>query len=768
MNKYSAIVLMGIALWTCSIQAGVIIVAADGTGQVTSIQAGINLAAVGDTVLISPGVWTGVVVIDNKPITIGSYYITDGDTTHISQTIIDGEDIRTGIIIKNCSGAVDTLKVIGLTLRNCRSNNYPLAYEYTSGGGIGVMRSIAEISKCVIQQCRAYYGGGISVIYSTVFLRGNEIFGNVAENAGGGISAIKPGTGIIFDQNELNSVYLNYSSTGCDIAYAVTCNPTVIYLGNGSVTTNDPYFYFCPGQTPIFINQGMINQVNYDLWVSPLGSNTNTGLSPNSPLKNISFALAKIQPSGNTPLTVHVLPGTYSWSQTGEALPLQPKSYVNIIGADMESTILDGERYSPFIIGIRAQDHLNIYNFTLINGFTMLNNLFFLNDTQYGETEVISVGNIHIKDAWAMGDAFRIMSCHNLTVNNLIIEDSQVSNGFDIYVYETGNFSNFRVQRLSSTNYDMYNSSCCGCGIAKPLRAAALQTTINISNFLITDIVDTSQFWPNSPSGLSIAVEGGNCDLNINNCTIANNSSVTQSGGLNITLENCNIQVNNTIVSGNTPYEVAMFAFNESTFADVSFNNCLVSGGSDSFFILGGDITHTWMDGNMFGYPSFLGGDTNNPLYYSLASNSPCIDSGTPDTANLDLPPYDLAGNWRIWNGRIDMGCYEYDSEPWVDNDDPFLPQPESTILLQNYPNPFNPTTTISYQIPKSGSVKLEVYNLKGQLVKTLIDDTQNSGIHGIIWNGTDSHNRNVASGVYLYRLSSINNVQTKRMLLMK
>ena len=52
MNKYSAIVLMGIALWACSIQAGVIIVAADGTGQVTSIQAGINLAAVGDTVLI--------------------------------------------------------------------------------------------------------------------------------------------------------------------------------------------------------------------------------------------------------------------------------------------------------------------------------------------------------------------------------------------------------------------------------------------------------------------------------------------------------------------------------------------------------------------------------------------------------------------------------------------------------------------------------------------------------------------------------------------
>jgi hypothetical protein len=87
--------------------------------------------------------------------------------------------------------------------------------------------------------------------------------------------------------------------------------------------------------------------------------------------------------------------------------------------------------------------------------------------------------------------------------------------------------------------------------------------------------------------------------------------------------------VNNTIVSGNTPYEVAMSSFEESSFADVSFNNCLVSGGSYSFFILGGDITHTWMDGNMFGYPSFWR-DTNNPLYYSLASKLPCIDSGTP------------------------------------------------------------------------------------------------------------------------------------------
>jgi len=186
MKMSSVMILMWIALWTYSISAEIILVATDGSGQVSTIQAGINIAAVGDTVLISPGIWTGAVVIDNKPITIGSYFIIDGDTTHISQTIIDGEDTRTGIIINNCSGAADTLSVVGLTIRNCRSNNYPLSNSYTSGGGIGVMRSVAEISYCVIHHCRAYLGGGISVIYSSIILTGNEVYKNVALYSGGG------------------------------------------------------------------------------------------------------------------------------------------------------------------------------------------------------------------------------------------------------------------------------------------------------------------------------------------------------------------------------------------------------------------------------------------------------------------------------------------------------------------------------------------------------------------------------------------------------
>ncbi|MDD4309129.1 MAG: T9SS type A sorting domain-containing protein [Candidatus Cloacimonetes bacterium] len=93
---------------------------------------------------------------------------------------------------------------------------------------------------------------------------------------------------------------------------------------------------------------------------------------------------------------------------------------------------------------------------------------------------------------------------------------------------------------------------------------------------------------------------------------------------------------------------------------------------------------------------------------------------------------------------------------------------PPVFALNQNYPNPFNPTTTISYQLPASGIVELEVYNLKGQLVKTLVKTNQRAGSYSVVWNGTDANNCNVASGVYFYRLSNPARTSSKRMLLMK
>jgi hypothetical protein len=78
---------------------------------------------------------------------------------------------------------------------------------------------------------------------------------------------------------------------------------------------------------------------------------------------------------------------------------------------------------------------------------------------------------------------------------------------------------------------------------------------------------------------------------------------------------------------------------------------------------------------------------------------------------------------------------------------------PKESMLYQNYPNPFNPTTMISYRITAFNNVKLTIYNVLGQKIKTLVNSFQNVGEHSIVWNGTDNSNKPINSGVYFYRL---------------
>ena len=93
---------------------------------------------------------------------------------------------------------------------------------------------------------------------------------------------------------------------------------------------------------------------------------------------------------------------------------------------------------------------------------------------------------------------------------------------------------------------------------------------------------------------------------------------------------------------------------------------------------------------------------------------------------------------------------------------------PAQFSLLQNYPNPFNPETTIIYQLNKELKVSLKIYNTVGQLIKTLVDETQAGGIHTINWDGKDELGKNVASGVYLYQLKAENSNENRKMLLVR
>jgi hypothetical protein len=88
---------------------------------------------------------------------------------------------------------------------------------------------------------------------------------------------------------------------------------------------------------------------------------------------------------------------------------------------------------------------------------------------------------------------------------------------------------------------------------------------------------------------------------------------------------------------------------------------------------------------------------------------------------------------------------------------------PASFALRQNYPNPFNPTTAIQFSLPASVTVKLEVYNMIGQKVATLVNDKLAAGSHTFTWNAQDT-----PSGIYFYKLEAENFSQTRKMVLMK
>ncbi len=102
-----------------------------------------------------------------------------------------------------------------------------------------------------------------------------------------------------------------------------------------------------------------------------------------------------------------------------------------------------------------------------------------------------------------------------------------------------------------------------------------------------------------------------------------------------------------------------------------------------------------------------------------------------------------------------------------VAGSDPGIPA-LNTQLLDNYPNPFNPETTIRFSLKEASSVSIGIYNVKGQLVKTLLSEVREAGNHGVLWNGRDDNGNAVSSGVYYYRMTAGSYIGFRKMLLLK
>jgi hypothetical protein len=166
------------------------------------------------------------------------------------------------------------------------------------------------------------------------------------------------------------------------------------------------------------------------------------------------------------------------------------------------------------------------------------------------------------------------------------------------------------------------------------------------------------------------------------------------------------------------------------------------------------------------------GGSTWNDAWSQIYS----ADSG-PETINFEIDTPDVGSNnfqmcwyiesdpWDIMSWYIDdlRVSYEGGGDSNDNNDIPLV-----TKLSGNYPNPFNPETTINFSTKEDGNVRIDIYNIKGQKVKTLVNEHMKADNHKVVWTGEDSNGRQVSSGVYFYKMKAGKYTSTKKMILMK
>jgi hypothetical protein len=157
-------------------------------------------------------------------------------------------------------------------------------------------------------------------------------------------------------------------------------------------------------------------------------------------------------------------------------------------------------------------------------------------------------------------------------------------------------------------------------------------------------------------------------------------------------------------------------------------------------------------EGNIIADPLFLdsaGGD------FHIAYNSPALNAGDP-AYGLDI------------DGTLpDLGAFPY-IRPYPMSASESDDRPLAFALHPNMPNPFNPSTRLRYDLPASSPVRVDIYNAAGQRVRRLVDGYRSAGRHTAVWDGSDVYGRPVASGVYVYRLTSEHDIATRRMLLVR
>ena len=736
----------------------------DGTGNFFTIQEGIDASADVDTVLVYPGTYLENIDFLGKNITVASLYLTTNNESYISQTIIDGNE--NGSVVSIISGEDEATLLCGFNIQNGSGTLYVESYL---GGGIYCLNSSPVIRKCIIADNVAGAGGGIYIKYSHPALKGVTIKNNHAYAAGGGVYITHNST-IDFDIEELCNIYLNYSGSGCEFRKTwVLMEPVTIIVDTFTVLEPDYYFISSTDQyavqqndVTLIVQNAKLEPVNADLYVSTQGSNNNSGLTPNDALQTINYAYSLIVSDSLNPHTIYLADGVYSKNLNDQKYPLNLRGYVSLIGESMESTIFDAEELTSFIYCRDNDFNITIKNISFMNSEVIDHNSgksISVYNPNFFENRYINFENLIFKNN-IHESYFLSVADMNINIKKVYFLNNQGGSQIRFWFTndnETASIENMVIKDCSQYSHpDIFSATpifLFGARLDEPYQ-------VTMKNVLIADNEDMTTEWPISCSAISISFK---IDLDLINCTIGNNTT-TEPDGASILAGGVGSTFNiiNSIIYGNVPDQIYLINDGPEEPLTINFYNSLIEGGESGVLNPSSWNIVNWLEGNLDTDPLWLG---SGDYPYMLQTTSPCIDAGTPDTTGLNLPEFDLAGNPRIVNGIIDMGAYECQDTTGVYN----YELKANDYELNNYPNPFNPVTTISYNLPHDvEDVIIEIYNIRGQKVKTFnVFPNRGLGTREVVWNGKDSNNKPVASGIYLYRFN-IANSPVKKMILIK
>jgi hypothetical protein len=777
MRLFFTIILLGFCV-SSSLKAGILDVP---SMDYPTIQTAIDSAMDGDTVLVQPGVYYETINFIGKNITVASLYLTSEDTSHVSQTALNGEYMNPVVTFEN--GEDSTAMLIGFTLINgyndpggggginCKNYSNPtLKYlkivENYAGNGAGIYcfnHANPSLSNVIIYMNEAYsYGGGLFCEKNSSPVLDNVILqSNTSDADGGGIyctdssfaklsnviiadnRAIYNGGGIYCDINSdlvLDSVTIE-QNIGEDFGGGIFCSESNIRLTNviiraDSASHGGGIFFESSPQASLenvrltnnrsFTDGGGISLYESQISLKNTLINENQALGSGGGLY-LAFSELNFDTENLSSIYLNHAPfaGNDLYSEDGET--------INVILDTF--TVANPSDYQAF--------PFDSYTFTITNGkVTQVEGDLYV-DTQNGSND---------HSGLSQNQALKTIS-YALTK---ILADTL--NPQTIYL-EPGVYS-------PDTNGEIYPLNMKDFVSLKKVEFDTIYTG-DTTEVILFAAHERSIMVLNEDKGIKLnrlVLTGGSGDLGgaiycrksnplMTNLSINNNSS---SNGGALYAVNSHPIVVNTILWNNAPQEIYLEAINDDS-SSIALDHCDIQGGRVNIDTIGTSVI-AWFQDNRDADPLFT-----NPSNFDFSlsyPNSPCIDAGTAVFEWNGKTVVDLYLNTGFSGASPEIGAHEWIDPTGIHEIENL---PVFYALYQNYPNPFNPKTKILFALPKPEKVKIQIYNTLGQKVEVLLDRVVKAGSHELIFDGSK-----YASGIYFYIIQDGDFYQVKRMTLLK